>query len=449
MKNRLLILVMLFGLAGIIVISGCNSTDRSKPQTTINGLIPAEIPDSENGALVYREAFKIRDSLSEKYTRALQYIENPAKFNKASLEDKTKFADIILNDPDFAKFYHLLEKASQMKCQFLKRKDYTEGIALVTTSHLMPIKSCAGILSTKSRIEAGAGMSDKALATCLTALRMAGSTSTEPYLISQLVRMASDVTTLDSIDEVINKGGVNPELYASIIKEIDSERKCDKAQFALEGERVIVVNWLEQIVDKLEQDEKMGVKSSEAGVLYSKEVISNFASEKEIKKTEELIRANPKKFYVDQIASYRQIMSEAIAIFKEPYSKAITDFRSLDEKIKNLPENVALAKMLITPFSRLYVHEKKVNAYLGAAELGLANRLYKNKYGNFAGSLDQLVPGFLPSLPLDPFTGKSYIYKKKDKGFIIYSLAENLKDDGGEYQGIKSSENYDIAWIDK
>lgn len=61
-------------------------------------------------------------------------------------------------------------------------------------------------------------------------------------------------------------------------------------------------------------------------------------------------------------------------------------------------------------------------------------------------TLNQLTPEILPALPLDPFTGKDYIYRKKEKGFIVYSVGEDLKDDGGvEEKGLKP----DIVWEDK
>ncbi len=97
-------------------------------------------------------------------------------------------------------------------------------------------------------------------------------------------------------------------------------------------------------------------------------------------------------------------------------------------------------------FARAYTREAKLDALLGAAEIGIANRIYKNKYGEYVNSLNQLTPEILPTISLDPFTGKDYIYKRKDKGFIVYSVGEDLKDDGGiGGKRLKS----DIVWEDK
>ena len=76
--------------------------------------------------------------------------------------------------------------------------------------------------------------------------------------------------------------------------------------------------------------------------------------------------------------------------------------------------------------------------------MGIANRIYKQKYGKYVNSLNQLTPDILSSLPSDPFTGKDYIYKRKDKGFMVYSVGEDLKDDGGA-EG-KSRLKPDIVW---
>ncbi len=45
--------------------------------------------------------------------------------------------------------------------------------------------------------------------------------------------------------------------------------------------------------------------------------------------------------------------------------------------------------------------------------------------------LDELVPRFLKSLPLDPFTGDPFVYERRGEGFLLYSLDEYGVDEGG------------------
>jgi len=70
-----------------------------------------------------------------------------------------------------------------------------------------------------------------------------------------------------------------------------------------------------------------------------------------------------------------------------------------------------------------------LSTQLGNAELAVALRMYKTKNGNYPMSLKEIIPDIAKELPLDSFTGKDYIYKRVGKGFILYSLGENKKDD--------------------
>jgi len=116
--------------------------------------------------------------------------------------------------------------------------------------------------------------------------------------------------------------------------------------------------------------------------------------------------------------------------------------------LKKIPATeTAMVLNLPLIISRAYLQENRDKAYLGAAEIGISNRIYRQNHGEFADSLSQLTPDILPTLPLDPFTGKDYIYRKKGKGFIVYSVGEDEKDDGGVEEG--TSTKPDIVWENK
>ena len=57
--------------------------------------------------------------------------------------------------------------------------------------------------------------------------------------------------------------------------------------------------------------------------------------------------------------------------------------------------------------------------------------VYRMKHGAYPEKLDALVPDFIDKLPVDPFSGKDYIYRRDGKGFIVYSIGANGADDGG------------------
>ena len=68
---------------------------------------------------------------------------------------------------------------------------------------------------------------------------------------------------------------------------------------------------------------------------------------------------------------------------------------------------------------------------------------YQLKHGNYPPNLDSLVPEFLSVIPTDPVDGKPLNYRLKADGtFLLYSVGENGKDDGGDpslKKGVESS----------
>jgi hypothetical protein len=56
---------------------------------------------------------------------------------------------------------------------------------------------------------------------------------------------------------------------------------------------------------------------------------------------------------------------------------------------------------------------------------------YRAKQGKYPERLEQLVPVFLDFIPPDPFDGKPLKMARTDKGLVLYTIGEDLKDDGG------------------
>ena len=70
-------------------------------------------------------------------------------------------------------------------------------------------------------------------------------------------------------------------------------------------------------------------------------------------------------------------------------------------------------------------------AELALVQWGLALDVCRQRTGHYPASLEEarkLVGGELPS---DPFTGGELIYRRRDNGYLLYSVGENRRDDGG------------------
>ena len=66
-----------------------------------------------------------------------------------------------------------------------------------------------------------------------------------------------------------------------------------------------------------------------------------------------------------------------------------------------------------------------------ATRLAIAIERFYLKHGRLPLQLDELVPGFLDSLPVDPFDGASLRYRVDAEEYLVYSIGADGRDDGG------------------
>jgi hypothetical protein len=61
----------------------------------------------------------------------------------------------------------------------------------------------------------------------------------------------------------------------------------------------------------------------------------------------------------------------------------------------------------------------------------LALQACKERFGGYPASIQELKTRLGWKLPKDPFSDKDFIYRRQAKGFILYSVGPDMKDDGG------------------
>jgi hypothetical protein len=104
--------------------------------------------------------------------------------------------------------------------------------------------------------------------------------------------------------------------------------------------------------------------------------------------------------------------------------------------------------MFMSSLSRGVGQGERNRAMLRAAAAACAAIRFKNDRGAWAQSLGELVPGYLSSMPLDPMNGQPLVYLVEQDSILIYSVGDNLADDGGIGPGLKPFQNnlpYDDA----
>jgi hypothetical protein len=121
---------------------------------------------------------------------------------------------------------------------------------------------------------------------------------------------------------------------------------------------------------------------------------------------------------------------EMIQSAHEPFYRNEKARQWLGQEIQ-VPARYKLAGLLLPNLYTVILKEATLEAFLEAARIGLACRVYRSRKGIYPDKVADLVPDILKEEPLDPFTGQPLTYKSRGDAFIVYSLGSNGKDDSG------------------
>jgi hypothetical protein len=140
----------------------------------------------------------------------------------------------------------------------------------------------------------------------------------------------------------------------------------------------------------------------------------------------------PKVIDYDQtLAEFDAYYDAYVAWIRSPYHEVAnkTDqFKRMKEKSRN---NLFLT---LTPdLTRPRVLAEQIAAERRATHLICHLLTHRAKVGAYPDSLDELEATDLAQLRIDPFSGEDFVYRKTADGFTLYTVAQDLKDDGGKH----------------
>jgi hypothetical protein len=109
-----------------------------------------------------------------------------------------------------------------------------------------------------------------------------------------------------------------------------------------------------------------------------------------------------------------------------------------------------MVKQLAPATLRISQLDSRGRAHLDLARTALAIERYRLATGSIPGQLADLVPKYLEQIPIDPFDGQPIRYRRTEPGYLLYSVTDDGKDNGGkERDDVAKGEPYDLCFIVK
>jgi hypothetical protein len=365
------------------------------------------IPDSENAAVIYERIFKVTSELPRPTTPPRQSTPKDAMDDSSILrmapEELAKRPDLLNAARKViarnAKGLNLVEEAvARPMCRF---PDFLRSRGQVATLEALEagdqtafaryanIRTLARLLSERAVVEARDGNMDKAARSIDLALKLDRSLRNETGIISFLVRIAVLRISTRSIQTVATYHPLDERQARRLFDTISTLDLGRAYERAIETERVRGLQQLE--IDK---------RVTPGCLAYANETV------------------------------YLDVMSKMADGAYLDYHDALS--RGLFSP--QIPLYAILPAIIAPSFTRVSASRYSLAAHLAETQAFLALQAYRDKFGSYPNTLEELKRQIGWKLPTDPFSSKDLMYKPQAKGFLLYSIGPDRKDDGGRLE---------------
>ena len=340
--------------------------------------IAPPVPKHLDGTTLYRKAFAQLEEARRKFDSKVWQTYNPQVLQAAkpalqTLRKAIEFPHMRLIDP------------KQMEIDPLN----------ATLPQFSGFREFVNLLRAEAAQRKRRGDIKGAVESCLTILKLCRRIGDEPSLLTFLVQSAIFSIGLRWLwEEILANADVSRETYLAALSEIRAWDIDQNFVRALKAERAISIS---------------------ASEFFKRQCRT------------EIMIAGGQLLTLKVYRSVILIAQRGVPYDRKELERIETDFK---QKSLILPSRV-FALVLTPSFPDMFEKATQIHALQRVTMTALALRLYRKENGRYPENLQQLVPKYLPSVPIDPYDGKPIRYRKLQKGFKVWSVGGNRKDDGG------------------
>jgi hypothetical protein len=126
-----------------------------------------------------------------------------------------------------------------------------------------------------------------------------------------------------------------------------------------------------------------------------------------------------------EVLALQDSIPKAVAVLHDPPAKDAA-------KAKGRAVGTILVSLLLPRWDKVQQAADRAEQTQANLRLAFALALYRAENGRYPAKLAALAPKYLAAVPSDLFSGKPLIYRPSEKGYLLYSVGPNGKDDGGQ-----------------
>lgn len=274
--------------------------------------------------------------------------------------------------------------------------DYNAGPDKVLESQLTRVqlvRSVARVVNERIELSLGEGKRDEALRTCIVLLRLTRHFDREPMMIGYLVALACRGIAANEVNRVLLDGPVSEDVRAALEEELAIHDPMKGFQWCLESERAFANARFGSMTGT-------GFRRFVAWPITKSHVV------------------------------YLDVIDTQLELGATPAHEIRAELDTLKEKLRS---HGPLVSNLLPNFEATRDAIDRTRARFRCLRVLNALQTHADEDGTQELQFSELA---LPEeATTDPFTGEPLILHRSPRGWTVYSVGENRKDDGGRLDG--------------
>jgi hypothetical protein len=381
----------------------------------------APIPSNQNLALYYQQLYQ-----NSSFSNSLKGLDGLLSTNQAagraqlfSERFEKMRAEFLSKNRDLLDALHKVQPGTNGRYPLKFEMGYA-----VPLPHLRRLSESVQLLSLTAVSHAQTGGSTQTMEDLNAIFRICQSFADEPFLISHLVRIKFHRNLTWCLERVLSRQALSTDQLAELEEAFRKEENPQGMERAMVAERCTGAQLFQsspsgfaEIAGNAEDqnaDESDGAHKSKTALGWQLMKVSGFTGR--------------------DFSYYLNILEQEVAIARLPFPDRLAASEQLH---KNIPTETRKHIYLFSGLLLPALDKAQSKAAIDSAHLNLAltalsiERFRLANGDKLPDQLTNLVPAYLNSVPKDPFDGSPLRYKKLERGYLIYSIGKDGKDDGG------------------
>jgi hypothetical protein len=280
------------------------------------------------------------------------------------------------------------------------------------------IRALSRLLSLRSRYLAVMGRGDEAGRSVMAALKAAGSLDQQQVLIVYLVRLALISLVCSDVQFVVEQSLPSSSVLMEWQKALEEFELGLNLEKVVRAERVYTLGVTTRVMPK---DMRAFLAEGNGDVTME-------------------VQWPPTPLLRYAVALYLRNLARVADAVRQPWPDVWESVRIIEQEKPGFMQGG-----LMPPMTRAVGPTGAGVAKCRCVRIALMIESYRREKGNLPQSLQELVPQFGQEIPADPFSGRDLLYRVQPEAFVVYSVFEDGRDDGGEIQKKENNREKDCG----